>query len=97
MISNELKLENPLNLRPYQEELVRSACEGHNTVICAPTGSGKTVVSAYIVRDHVYKAIRSRQHFKVCFFVPTTNLVSQQESVIRQYLGHCAKVFTLFQ
>lgn len=85
-------VETPLNLRPYQRELIENSCDGHNTIICAPTGSGKTVVGAYIIRDHVYKALRNKRRYKACFIVPTTSLVQQQETLLRDYLDHCSKI-----
>uniref|UniRef100_A0A915ESB8 RNA helicase n=1 Tax=Ditylenchus dipsaci TaxID=166011 RepID=A0A915ESB8_9BILA len=84
--------EKPLNLRNYQEELVKEACQGHNTVICAPTGSGKTVAGAYIARHHFYKAVKDKSYAKICFFVPTAALVEQQEALLSKYLGHFSKV-----
>ncbi|KAI1716005.1 DEAD/DEAH box helicase domain-containing protein [Ditylenchus destructor] len=81
--------ETPLNLREYQKELVHDAVENRNTIICAPTGSGKTIVAAYIVRNHL---LHSDSRRKVCFIVPTTTLVEQQEEVLRRYVGHFASV-----
>ncbi|KAI1721366.1 DEAD/DEAH box helicase domain-containing protein [Ditylenchus destructor] len=81
--------ETPLNLREYQKELVHDAVENRNTIICAPTGSGKTIVAAYIVRHHL---LHSNSRRKVCFFVPTTTLVEQQEEVLRRFVGHFASV-----
>ncbi|KAI1729202.1 DEAD/DEAH box helicase domain-containing protein [Ditylenchus destructor] len=81
--------ETPLNLREYQKELVHDAVENRNTIICAPTGSGKTYVAAYIVRNHL---LHSNSRRKVCFFVPTTTLVEQQEEVLRRFVGHFASV-----
>lgn len=41
-------------LRPYQEEAIALAeqrvAEGHRPIICAPTGSGKTVIAGHIAR-----------------------------------------------
>ena len=40
-------------LRPYQNELVAHANRGRNTIICAPTGSGKTLVATDIILKHL--------------------------------------------
>jgi replicative superfamily II helicase len=42
-------------LRSYQEELALFANEGTNTVICAPTGSGKTIVAIDIIQKHLQR------------------------------------------
>lgn len=38
----------PLELYNFQKELAQPALKGLNTIICAPTGCGKTIVAAHI-------------------------------------------------
>ena len=49
-------------LRGCQRELAEPGLQGHNYIICAPTGSGKTMVAAYIVYDHL-----RRTRYRTCF------------------------------
>ena len=42
-----------LVLRKYQKELAGPAMEGKNTIICAPTNSGKTYVAIEIAKRHL--------------------------------------------
>ncbi|KAK3735713.1 hypothetical protein QZH41_010147 [Actinostola sp. cb2023] len=44
-----------LQLREYQKELANPAINGRNTIICAPTNSGKTFVAMEIARLHLEK------------------------------------------
>ncbi|EDO47177.1 predicted protein, partial [Nematostella vectensis] len=71
-----------LDLRGYQKELSEKALEGHNTVICAPTNSGKTYVALNIARNHLDK----KKEGKVLFIVSTVNLVQQQTERFKLYL-----------
>lgn len=43
----------PLKLYAYQKELAKPALAGKNTIICAPTGTGKTIVAAKIAAVHM--------------------------------------------
>ncbi|KAK6185597.1 hypothetical protein SNE40_007797 [Patella caerulea] len=75
---------NDLPMRAYQYELSEVAIRGENTVICAPTGSGKTRVARYIVYNHLNSASGDRR--KVVFLGKTTSLVNQQAKTFQQYL-----------
>ncbi|XP_033647323.1 uncharacterized protein LOC117306870 isoform X2 [Asterias rubens] len=70
-----------------QLELAEDAVRGKNTVLVAPTGSGKTHVAAYIIHDHFIsqrpKPIRDRC---ALFLVTTVNLVDQQKNKLRELL-----------
>lgn len=51
--SDEEEIVGPkeeLKLRSYQLELAAPSLEGKNSVIVAPTGSGKTHVALYIIK-----------------------------------------------
>uniref|UniRef100_A0A7E4VI24 RNA helicase n=1 Tax=Panagrellus redivivus TaxID=6233 RepID=A0A7E4VI24_PANRE len=65
-----------ISLRKYQEELTAHAKRGISTVICAPTGSGKTVVAADIIMHHLRENVSGVR--RAVMFVPTIPLVSQQ-------------------
>ncbi|XP_062610169.1 antiviral innate immune response receptor RIG-I-like, partial [Saccostrea cucullata] len=82
-----------LKLRSYQMELARPSLEGKNSVIVAPTGSGKTHVALYIIKDHMEK-IKSVRHPKVIFLVEQSALAEQQGKQCMTYLPYRVKVIT---
>uniref|UniRef100_A0A183BV22 RNA helicase n=1 Tax=Globodera pallida TaxID=36090 RepID=A0A183BV22_GLOPA len=76
-------------LRPYQNELIVHANNKKNTIICAPTGSGKTIVATDIIRTHLETAKRDKRVARCVMLVPTVPLVDQQCCEFVQYLaGH---------
>lgn len=89
-----------LKLRSYQHELSCPALEGKNSIICAPTNSGKTYVALGIAKAHLekQKEIGSKRptevsHPKVLFVVNKVNLVLQQRQRFDYYLSN--RYFTL--
>eukprot|EP00057_Strongylocentrotus_purpuratus_P030682 XP_782422.3 PREDICTED: probable ATP-dependent RNA helicase DHX58 [Strongylocentrotus purpuratus] len=67
-------------LRGYQVELADPGLQGVNYVICAPTGSGKTITAAYICHTNMMKMKKAGKEddFKAIFIVPTRHLKKQQ-------------------
>nr|XP_018668653.1 probable ATP-dependent RNA helicase DHX58 isoform X2 [Ciona intestinalis] len=72
-----------LNLRDYQLELAEQAMSGENSLIVAPTGSGKTFVALKVCKDHIEKRPDSR----VVFMVPRVPLIKQQYELFKCFLG----------
>uniref|UniRef100_A0A8C5UZ85 RNA helicase n=2 Tax=Microcebus murinus TaxID=30608 RepID=A0A8C5UZ85_MICMU len=70
--------------RNYQLELALPAKKGKNTIICAPTGCGKTFVSLLICEHHLEKFSQG-QKGKVVFFANQIPVYEQQKSVFSKY------------
>ncbi|KAG8595278.1 hypothetical protein GDO81_001479 [Engystomops pustulosus] len=71
-------------LRSYQEELAQPAYNGKNTIICAPTGSGKTFVALSIC-DHHLKSLPKGQKGKVVFMATKVPVYEQQKRIFYEY------------
>ncbi|XP_048258536.1 probable ATP-dependent RNA helicase DHX58 isoform X2 [Haliotis rufescens] len=90
-----------LNLRRYQLELAENAVKRRNTIICAPTGSGKTRVALYIVKDHLEKQDEAEADVlvpgkkRVVFLARTVPLVNQQYGTFQRFFGQDYRIFKL--
>ena len=69
-------------LRGYQKELATAGMEGVNYIVCAPTGTGKTLIASMVVADHLAK----RPNGKVLFLVNKVPLAEQQCQEVKQYI-----------
>ncbi|KAG8455056.1 hypothetical protein GDO86_001322, partial [Hymenochirus boettgeri] len=72
-----------VKLRKYQEELATPAYTRKNTIVCAPTGSGKTLVSLSICKQHL-NTIQGRKG-KVVFMTTKVPVYEQQKNVFCKY------------
>ncbi|GMS78958.1 hypothetical protein PENTCL1PPCAC_1133, partial [Pristionchus entomophagus] len=72
-------------LREYQKELVERTNRGENTIVCAPTGSGKTVVGAHVALHHLRSRAKEGKPARVVMIVPKVFLVEQQAKLFKNY------------
>ena len=94
-IDFSMKMRKGYEVREYQKELAEPGMNGENYIIIAPTGSGKTVVAALVISDHLQKN-QGRGSCHVVFVVNTRPLADQQkmnledlipEAQVEQYTG----------
>ena len=82
-LEEKYSFKKGFKLRPYQEELAELGISGHNYVVCAPTGSGKTAVAAAVIASHLKK---TEGKGKVVFIVSRVPLARQQSDHLKSYL-----------
>lgn len=71
-------------LRDYQWELAVPGLSGQNYIVCAPTGSGKTLVAALVISEHL-KEMKGRA--RVLFVVNKVPLASQQRDRLQETIN----------
>ncbi|XP_010154015.1 PREDICTED: probable ATP-dependent RNA helicase DDX58 [Eurypyga helias] len=74
----------PKKARSYQIELAQPAVSGKNTLICAPTGSGKTFV-ALLICEHHFQNVPAGQKAKVVFLATKVPVYEQQKTVFKHH------------
>ncbi|KAM6289427.1 antiviral innate immune response receptor RIG-I [Aegotheles albertisi] len=74
----------PKTARNYQTELAQPAINGKNSLICAPTGSGKTFVALLICEHHFQNASAGRKA-KVVFLATKVPVYEQQKNVFKRH------------
>ncbi|NWQ82138.1 DDX58 helicase, partial [Columbina picui] len=72
----------PKKARSYQTELAQPAINGKNTLICAPTGSGKTFV-AILICEHHFQNMPAGRKAKVVFLATKVPVYEQQKNVFK--------------
>ena len=78
-----IKLGDGKQVRKYQHELAEPGIKGENCIVVAPTGSGKTLVAALVISDHLQK---NQCNANVLFIVNTRPLAEQQKKEIKRFI-----------
>ncbi len=71
----------PFSLDPFQESAIQALNEGKSVVVCAPTGSGKTLVGEYAI----YRALHRNR--RVFYTTPLKALSNQKLRDFREQFG----------
>jgi len=71
----------PFSLDPFQTEAIQALNEGKSTVVCAPTGSGKTLIGEYAI----YRALDQQK--RVFYTTPLKALSNQKLRDFREQFG----------
>lgn len=82
--TGEYERSSELKLREYQKELTDVAVQGQNTIICAPTGCGKTIVAVAICEHHL-KQYPGRA--KIVFLATKVDVYEQQYNLFKKHFS----------
>jgi len=89
-VDHPLLVEGFIEDRRYQTELAATAREGH-TLVCLPTGLGKTTVSLLVTAHRLYET-----GGKALFLAPTKPLVQQHADFYREALDVADEEIVVF-
>ncbi|KRX53430.1 putative ATP-dependent RNA helicase DHX58 [Trichinella sp. T9] len=76
-----------LSLYDFQEDLVAPALLGKNTLICSPTGTGKTYMLLKVILNHIKHHKLTQKKYKICLIVPTVVLAEQHLNLFEEYIS----------
>ncbi|KAL1241829.1 ATP-dependent RNA helicase [Trichinella spiralis] len=76
-----------LSLYDFQEDLVAPALLGKNTLICSPTGTGKTYMLLKVILNHIKHQKLTHKKYKICLIVPTVVLAEQHLNLFEEYIS----------
>lgn len=79
-------------IRNYQHELAKPGIDGKNYIIVAPTSSGKTLVAALFIAQHLQTYSGQDEQPKVAFVVKTRPLAEQQTTRLQAEFIPSARV-----
>ncbi|MDH3656600.1 MAG: DEAD/DEAH box helicase [Nitrosopumilus sp.] len=86
-ILNGIEKYGFLGLLPFQEEAIRSILKGDNSIISAPTGSGKTEAFSIPILQKISK--EAKPGVFALFVYPLNALIDDQVSKISQLIEKC--------
>ena len=72
--------------REYQYELAIPGLSGLNYIICAPTGSGKTMVAGCIIANQLQSSHEKKEQKMILFMVDKVHLATQQKESLEKYI-----------
>ena len=83
-----IQMKQDQRVRSYQHELAKPGINGENYIIFAPTNSGKTLMAALVISNHLTQNPRERKGLgpKIVMVVKTRLLADQQTKRLKEYI-----------
>ena len=72
----DFSLDKSITLRNYQRELAEPGVRGVNYLVVAPTGTGKTMVAAMVISNH----LKCKRRRGVVIFMTHTRVLAEQQA-----------------